>query len=579
MIPSNDDFNPDLDSAYRYLQEETQHDSMLWETIIDRPELERHILNYNQESFRAAASSPCGHGVMHDALSFTSLSSASQQLLRGELPPEWKVDDAQLRELLASFAIPEHVRDQPPINTTVTADGVTHCFKAWKEATSTSPSGRHLGHYKAIISNSTLLQCFVHFMNIVIARGIAIPRWCQATNVMIEKDAGKPRINRLRIVHLFEADLNFFLKLQWGHRLLRHAIKLDLLHDSQHGSIPGRAAMDPIMLTQLTSDLCRILKHDLLRFDNDASACYDRIIVALGMLAARRCGMPEDAIQLHAEALQFMRYTVKTVYGISEANYSGTIFEPLFGTGQGSGASPAVWLSIVVLLLHTLERIIPDRMQFSSPSGRSHSRLSDAFVDDTFVGFTSHDSSESYEALIQRLEHMTQTWEHLLHLSGGQLNLKKSSWFAVRWQWQNGRPNLRAIKPDDPQLRLHSGSAIEETTPMRQTSLDSSSRMLGVMLNPLGTFSDHISVLKKRADDYSRRLFSPQISSTDASIFHQSIYIPSMRYSLAALAVDEQVLSAIQSKVITLLLQKVGYSSKIPTAIRHGPLELGGLGL
>jgi hypothetical protein len=46
--------------------------------------------------------------------------------------------------------------------------------------------------------------------------------------------------------------------------------------------------MDPIMLTQLTSDLCRILKHDLARFDNDASACYDRIIVALGMLAARR---------------------------------------------------------------------------------------------------------------------------------------------------------------------------------------------------------------------------------------------------------------------------------------------------
>ena len=96
--------------------------------------------------------------------------------------------------------------------------------------------------------------------------------------------------------------------------------------------------MDPIMLTQLTSDLCR----DLLRFDNDASACYDRIIVALGMLAARRCGMPKNAIRLHSEALQFMRYTVKTVYGISEANYSGTIFEPLFGTGQVSGASPAV---------------------------------------------------------------------------------------------------------------------------------------------------------------------------------------------------------------------------------------------
>jgi hypothetical protein len=109
--------------------------------------------------------------------------------------------------------------------------------------------------------------------------------------------------------------------------------------------------------------------------------------------------------------------------------------------------------------------------------------------------------------------------------------------------------------------------------------VDTSSRMLGVMLNPMGDFSDHISMLKKRADDYSRRLLSPCITSSDASIFHQSIYIPSMRYSLAALAVDEQALSVIQSKIMKSLLQKMGYSSTIPTSIRHGPTELGGLGL
>jgi hypothetical protein len=146
--------------------------------------------------------------------------------------------------------------------------------------------------------------------------------------------------------------------------------------------------MDPIVLTQLTSDICRILTHNLLHFDNDASACYDIIIVALGMLAARRCaGMPKNAIRLHAEALQFMRYTVKTVYGIPEENYSDTISEHLFGTGQDNGASPVVRLSLVVLLLHTLDRIILDRMNFRSPSGRSHSRLSDAFVlDDMSMG-------------------------------------------------------------------------------------------------------------------------------------------------------------------------------------------------
>lgn len=92
------------------------------------------------------------------------------------------------------------------------------------------------------------------------------------------------------------------------------------------------------MLTQFTTDLCQLLKHNLTRFDNDANPCYDRIIVALGMLAARRCGMPKNAIKTHADALRLMKYTLKTIFGISEDNYYGTPFGPLFGTEQGSGA-------------------------------------------------------------------------------------------------------------------------------------------------------------------------------------------------------------------------------------------------
>jgi hypothetical protein len=319
LVP-HESMSPDEEySAYNITQ---NHDpsNILWDTVVNRDELERHVLNYNRDSFRAAAESPCGHGVIHDALTFSSLSPQSEALLSGILPPDINTSDNYLREFLASFAIPLHVKQKGEISSDIPAEDVVHGFKGWKECTSTSPSGRHLGHYKALIAHPLLLKCFVQFMNIVVSRGIAIPRWCKATNMMLEKDAGKPYIHRLRIIHLFEADYNFYLKLQWGHRLVRHAKALDLLHDSQHGSVPGRKTMDPVMLMQLTSDLCRILRHDLARFDNDASACFDRIIVALGMLAARRCGMPKNAIRLHADALQFMKYMVKTVYGISESN-------------------------------------------------------------------------------------------------------------------------------------------------------------------------------------------------------------------------------------------------------------------
>jgi hypothetical protein len=104
--------------------------------------------------------------------------------------------------------------------------------------------GRHLGHYRAIIQDDTLLRCLTKFLDIVVQRGISLSRWQQAINVMIEKDAGRPRINRLRIIHLFEADFNFVLKLLWGHRLVRHANDLKLINSGQYGSVPGKTAME-----------------------------------------------------------------------------------------------------------------------------------------------------------------------------------------------------------------------------------------------------------------------------------------------------------------------------------------------
>ena len=175
---------------------------------------------------------------------------------------------------------------------------------------------------------------------------------------MLEKDAGQPKINRLRIIHLFEADYNFILKLLWGSRLVRRAAQRGLLNNGQYGSVPGKTAI--VLLQQISNDICRTQKINIIRFENDASACYDRILVHLGLMAARRCGMPENALSVHGETLQQMKYKVKTAYGISDEWYQGTIPEPLFGTGQGSGASPAVWLTLVVILMNTLARLIQD---------------------------------------------------------------------------------------------------------------------------------------------------------------------------------------------------------------------------
>ena len=555
-------------------------EELIWDTIITREEMENHLVHFNREAFRAASQSPCGHGVIHDALTFTSLSPEAEELLKGIVPPSWHGDDQLLKEFLASFAVPNTIQDKEQISVRISGDDIKKGFQGWKESTSTSPSGRHLGHYKALIQDPVMVDCLSKFLDIAVTRGISIPRWQHAVNVMIEKDAGDPKLNRLRIIHLFEADYNLFLKLTWGSRLVRRAVQLNLLNAGQHGSTPGKTTMEPIMLTQLTADMCRILKINYARFDNDASACFDRrIIVALGMLAARRCGMPINAIRAHAKSLELMQYMVKTVYGVSELSYRGTTFEPLFGTGQGSGASPAVWLSLVVVLLNTLEKVSPVRMRFASPDGLNvHSRLVDAFVDDTALGFTD-EGEVSFDELVKRLEEVAQTWEKLLHYSGGALNLAKCSWFVMYWDWRAGRPVIRRCEESSASTVCLSQGESSSKVQIKRQELHKATRLLGVFQNPMGDFTEHVRVLKQKADQYSGQIKSPRLTAGDVRVFVRTTYEPAMRYSLPAMAIDEEELAAIQTRIIPAIVQKLGMSSKLPTAIRHGPISMGGLGL
>jgi DNA-binding transcriptional MerR regulator len=415
-IPVIPDQNPDNKHHPEQFQDFiscTPAESIEWETEIDRDKVEEYLLQYNKQSFRAAAESPCGHGTIYNAITFNSLSHQAKEFLYGKLPKEWHNDDHLLQELLRSFQIPDKVKQMRHIKTSMSAEDIAKGISGWKEKTSTSPSGRHLGHYKAIIKDDTLLQCLTKFMHVAIKSGIAIRRWSQATNVMLEKDPGRPLIHRLRIIHLFEADFNLYMKCQWGKRLVQRAAKHNLLNSGQFGSVPNHTSTEPIMLTQLTNDICRTTKTNLARVDNNASACFDRIIVPLAMLAARRCGMSEASVRIHADTLERMEYSVKTSFGISEKSYSGTIKEPLFGTGQGSGASPAAWLSLVVLLMNTMDRVVHQRVSFSSPDSKmDHTRLIDAFVDDTSLSYTNN-GTQTYEEMVATIEQIAGTWERL----------------------------------------------------------------------------------------------------------------------------------------------------------------------
>lgn len=166
--------------------------------VIDWAEIEKRLLEFNRRHFRLAAESPCGHGIIYDALQFSSLTSEGYELLRRIVPESWHGNKDLLKEFLASFVLSEALKDTQPINTHITNDDFVYGIKgSWKETTSTSPSGRHLGHYKALIQDYLLLDLEVKVLNILLQPGISLQQWSNSINVMIEKDPNMPTIHQI----------------------------------------------------------------------------------------------------------------------------------------------------------------------------------------------------------------------------------------------------------------------------------------------------------------------------------------------------------------------------------------------
>jgi hypothetical protein len=171
---------------------------------------------------------------------------------------------SQLRE--SKYAI------RAPLTTKISDTEYINKIKHWKESTSTSPSGMHLGHYNIMVAHhkyssltdslekdefdwkqSAIRSTHLALTNYALMHGYSsFERWRTVVNVMLHKEPGNSKIHRLRVIHLYEADYNLILGLKW--RELLHAAEDEgLLNDGQYGSHPNPNAHDPVFIEEMQS--------------------------------------------------------------------------------------------------------------------------------------------------------------------------------------------------------------------------------------------------------------------------------------------------------------------------------------
>jgi hypothetical protein len=107
------------------------------------------------------------------------------------------------------------------ITSEVTEAEWTGKTKVWKETTTTSPSGMHLGHHKALLMDLSsvdttspprkltmdakrklLLQGQLALLD-AIHHSFSYERWHKVATIMIQKDPQSSKIHQLRVIHLY----------------------------------------------------------------------------------------------------------------------------------------------------------------------------------------------------------------------------------------------------------------------------------------------------------------------------------------------------------------------------------------
>jgi len=554
--------------------------------ITDGPTIERLILHRNIRHFRQAEFTPLATPEAIRKIGFGADTVRAEQLLDGKDDPSDITDDEWSRYLLTSMK-----RHSTELKIEITAEKMMSKYRRWKERTSTSPSGRHLGHFHALFRplkakneedrerlegiRTELIEMHATMLQTAYDNEHVYERWEYILTCMLSKDNGIPRIHRLRVIHLYECDLNLLFSI-FFRELDQHCEDNYLINKGVYGCRPNRRAIDPVFVDVTQTEMAMVTRTTLVKFNNDATACFDRILVHLLNLCLRSFGMPKKLTKILGELLRVARYAIKTGIGISKETYQHSDESPAFGSGQGSGASAQGWGKLVSKLFDIHDKY-GHGCKYADP-WKMYTALIGmlGFVDDNNIT-NNGEKWETVTDIIVRTQQDAQLWNDLLRATGGALNLDKC--FAQVLAFEFGLNGAPVIAPADPNLIITiQDRLLNKEVVIRPISPYKTYRSLGTEQGTSKNQTTQHVKLVKTSGTHNRKLACSAMSPKCAWVHYTAVFQSSVGYPLSMCHLSQHQLHDLQKKYIPTLMNKIGIARTHAHVLVFGPRAYGGIG-
>ena len=575
----------------------------MWIQVDVPTEIVRHLQERNQKHFGQAHGTPFTIAPLVDQLGYRGEGQGTAQILDGTF--DYSDYDPSVQLFLQHL---QHVEEiaQMTVKPTITEQEYTSKLKVWSESTTTSPSGMHLGHYKTLIARHSfssdaadedltplfvaqrdelnfkqgqLLMLHLRLVNYALERGYSYRRWHSVANTILFKDPDNVRLHRTRVIHIYEADFNLALGVKWR-AAMHKAEDCNALNDGQYGSRPYRNATEPVFIEELQCEISRATRKQLILTNYDATACYDRIIPNLAMVTSQKFGVSASVTQSNARTLQLAEYKVRTELGLANQSYSHSSESPVYGTGQGSANSPAIWCFLSSTLFDCYDTQAA-KASYRDSSGQTHVELGlIGFVDDC-NGQTNQQAPDGapqrLPSLLKQTQHNAQQWTDLLSASGGALELSKCSCHILQWQFSvQGAPILvPSFSKDTVTINVWDTYAKQEQA-MTILSAYQAHKTLGHYKDPAGTQAEQFRQLQVKSNAITSFLWKVPLTRAEAWTFYYACYLPAITYPLPCSSMTPRQLEQIQKQAMKIIVARCGFNRNTRKEVLYGPLELGG---